>query len=273
MPRSSNEQYPSYDSASRRSNTSHPDDGFKDLHRQDFIHVAGHVSQRKLAILEVHPYSRALLNRGINHRVHEEVSSEDLRLRMEFSSAIGTMLMDEMVDINEAVSNRITVVEDRVQEALRDIIELWLALEEERRRVSVLDTEQEVLCRTIANLQQSLTAMSAVVRDLLLWWTMIQHGPENLIVIEEDDKSLVADSKVEIVEERDPPGYWDHHIVEEEEDLREAALEIEQVEEWEEFERRRIEGAVGIALEQLEAAQQAWLDLVPNYSVPPDYDE
>ena len=139
----------------------------------------------------------------------------------------------------------------------------------------MLDAEQEVLRRTIANLQQLLTAMSAVVRDLSLWWTTMQHGPGNPIVIEDDNKSLVADSEVEVVAEGDPPGYWDHHIVEEEEDPWEAALEIERAEEQEEFKlrRRRIEGGGGIEVEQLEAAQEAQLDPVPQYSVPPDYDE
>ena len=74
--------------------------------------MAGRISRHKLGLLDIPDYQRALLRRGVNHWVQEEAGSEDLELGMEFSSAIGTMLMDKMVDINERVSDCIDLVMD-----------------------------------------------------------------------------------------------------------------------------------------------------------------
>ena len=95
MSHSSNDQYSSLQSMRRWSNTSHPDDGFNDLHHQDFIWSVGQVSHHKLDQLEIHPYQKGLLCCGVVKHVQEEEGSSDLPLSMEYSGAVGMMLIDD----------------------------------------------------------------------------------------------------------------------------------------------------------------------------------
>ena len=176
LSRDSNIPYPSYESLRRRSHHSCPDDGFEDLHCQDFIRVAGHVSQHKLALLDIPDYQRGLLQQGVTHRVEEEARSVDLWLGMEYLSAIGITLMDEMADVNEQVSDCLDLVIDQVQEALRDVGDMDARLEEERVRGDRLEGE-------LAETRRELNELKAIVRGLSLWRTTMQHGPGNLIIV------------------------------------------------------------------------------------------
>ena len=61
----------------------------------------GWVSRCKLDQLEIHPYQKQLLCHGVAKCAQEEDASEDLLLSMEYSGAVGSMLMDEVTETNE----------------------------------------------------------------------------------------------------------------------------------------------------------------------------
>jgi len=64
--------------------------------------AAGRVARRKLDRLETGPYQRALLHRGVTTKVDtEDERIPVLQQAMEYSGAIGTMVMDELAYVHE----------------------------------------------------------------------------------------------------------------------------------------------------------------------------
>jgi len=72
------------------------------------------VLRRQLDWLEVGPYQKALLKRGLSKREEEEEALSDLRQAMEYSAAVGTMLVDDLASVNERVGNALDVQSDRI---------------------------------------------------------------------------------------------------------------------------------------------------------------
>jgi len=78
-----------------------PEEGFKDLFRDDFIMAAGRVSRRKLNRIEIGPYQRALLRQGVSKKVDvEDERIPVLKQAMEYAGAVGTMVLDELAYVN-----------------------------------------------------------------------------------------------------------------------------------------------------------------------------
>jgi len=75
---------------------------FEDLYRDNFIRAAGRVAQRKLNRMETGPYQRALLNRGVTTKVDaEDERVPVLQQAMEYSGAVGAMVMDKLAFVHE----------------------------------------------------------------------------------------------------------------------------------------------------------------------------
>ena len=117
MSHSTNGQYPSQLGMRRRSNMATPIEGFGDLHHRDFVAIAGRVSRCKLDRLVLRPYQRAVLRRGINRRSeYDEVKSPDVLMEMEYAGSVGTMVIDELAEVNERVSGAVDILRARIEE-------------------------------------------------------------------------------------------------------------------------------------------------------------
>ena len=157
-------------------------------------------------------------------------------LGMEYASTVGMMLMDEVVETNECVSNQADMAIDWAQEALGDCADLDCQLKMKKERVDVLvecvqhlEAEWEGFWGSIVQLKEDnfelwtqMVEMQTMVRELQLWRISMQHGPHNPIIIK-DDNEEVADSEEE--------GEWpdfpeEHHLVEIAEGPWAAALEF-----------------------------------------------
>jgi len=90
--------------------------------------AAGRVARRKLDRLTTGPYQRALLRRGVTTKVDsEDERNPVLQQVMEYSGAVGMMVMDELAYVHErteagmgmamnGIEREVTRVEDRVSE-------------------------------------------------------------------------------------------------------------------------------------------------------------
>ena len=83
---------------------------YADLYNEDFIHVTHRMGRRQLTRLEVSPYQRGLLERGLNCRAQGEFPDRKMEQGMGYSASVGTMLMDKLVSHCEKSERRFTEV-------------------------------------------------------------------------------------------------------------------------------------------------------------------
>ena len=92
-----------------RTNTDHPEEAFDELFQEDFVLAACQVGHHQLAHLDVSPYQRALLSRGVDHRHHRQHPDRQMEQGMGYAGAVGMMLMDEMAGVCERVSGNVVL--------------------------------------------------------------------------------------------------------------------------------------------------------------------
>jgi len=176
-----------------------PEEGFEDLFRDDFIMAAGRVGRRKLNRMETGPYQRALLNRGITTKVDaEDKKVPVLQQAMEYTGAVGTMVMDELAFVHEqtetglgmamtGIEREVTRVEDRVSEH-------ETLIEEVQGDVTNLIAG----ARTSANIEDALrievTGLRHLVSQLLRRVTALEGRQEHPIEVEDDSDEEAEES-------------------------------------------------------------------------------
>jgi len=176
-----------------------PEEGFEDLFRDDFIMAAGRVSRRKLNRLETGPYQRALLRRGVTKKVDvEDERIPVLQQAMEYTGAVGTMVMDELAYVHErteagmgtamnGIEREVTRVEDRVSEH-------ETLIEEVQGDVTNLIAG----ARTSANIEDALrievTGLRHLVSQLLRRVTALEGRQEHPIEVEDDSDEEAEES-------------------------------------------------------------------------------
>ena len=58
-----------------------------------------------------------VLKRGVNcHSEYDEVESPDVLMGMEYTRSVGTMVMDELAEVNERVSGVVDILRARIEE-------------------------------------------------------------------------------------------------------------------------------------------------------------
>ena len=102
--------YSSAESFFERSDTEAPTSSFADLYNEDLVHAVHHVGRCQLAQLEVSPYQRGLLERGLNCRARGEFPDRRMEQGMGYSISVGTMLMDKLASHCEKSEARFTGV-------------------------------------------------------------------------------------------------------------------------------------------------------------------
>ena len=257
----------------RRSNTATPIEGFGDLHHWDFVAIAGRVSRRKLDRLVLGPYQRAVLRRGVHHRSEfDEVESPDVLMGMEYAGSVGTMVIDELAEVNERTSNAIDILQDKIR-----VLEAKVAGLEDKRH----SFRREAASLKAANSEciLQMAELMTEVRGIRLFQTNMQHGPGNPIVIE-DDEEVVEDSEIgreaeegEVVWPDLGPISPAGRLVEIEEDPRDPSRAVERAEERAELMARRLTMDDQAWQEAMETEQLSRIDPVPGYIPPPSIDD
>jgi len=164
--------------------------------------AAGRVGRRKLNRMETGPYQRALLYRGITTKVDaEDEKVPVLQQAMEYTGAVGAMVMDELAYVLErgetgmgvamnGIEREVTRVEDRVSEH-------ETLIEEMQGDVSNLIAG----ARTSANIEDALrievTGLRHLVSQLLRRVTALEGRQEHPIEVEDDSDEEEAEESSE----------------------------------------------------------------------------
>jgi len=174
------------------------------MQRSDFILAVGRVRRRKLARLDVsHPYQRAFLNRSlVRTRVIDEEADPTLDQATMYAAGLTTMVMAEMVDVSDVLENRIFRNMD-----MQDVRMNEVEREVEQAKDEIVNNHDELLQAQVdigdlryrnRTLEDRVLRLEEQVRDLMAFRTVLQHGPGNPIVVEDDE------DEVEIVEDSEP---------------------------------------------------------------------
>jgi len=164
--------------------------------------AAGRVSRWKLNRMETGPYQRALLNRGITTKVNaEDKKVPVLQQAMEYTGAVGSMVMDELAFVYErtemglgmamtGIEREVTRVEDRVSEH-------ETLIEEVQGDVTNLIAG----ARTSANIEDALRievmGLRHLVSQLLRRVTALEGHQEHPIEVEDDSDEEEAEESSE----------------------------------------------------------------------------
>ena len=206
-------EYPPANEFYRCSNTHDPDqDGFEDLYRQDFIHAISCVARRKLGRHHLDPYQCTAFRRGIVcYNTGKEERDPTLKLAMEYTSALGTIVFDESCRLRDLMEAQIgrnqysTDVElerldreaDHAAERIRALEDKEADMERSLNALLELGQEQtEASTRAARGLGQLATCVLAqqnkirameermdAMREMILG---LEHMAVNLIVVDEE---------------------------------------------------------------------------------------
>ena len=233
----------------------------------------------------------ALLERGSRcHGEFDEVEDQGILMSIEYSSAVGIMVVDKVAHLNKCMSR--VMVELQETTALMDVdytsLEVWFNKEVRKQR----EVEQKLMvaeddCQNLRDEVQNLWGLfnnilfcladvEVEVQDLRLFHAVVQHGQDNPIVFNENDKEVAdLEDKVEILEEgevRDGTVFPARGIlvpIEDEEDPWEASRQVDRAEERAELMHSRLTMDDVAFREAMETEQVACIDLVPGYQPPP----
>jgi len=162
-----------------------PEEGFEDLYRDNFIRAAGRVARRKLDQMETGPYQRALICCGITTKVDaEDERVPILQQAMEYTGAVGTMVMDKLAYVHERTETGLGMamngIEREVTRVEETVIEHTMLITEVQGDVENLIAR----ARTSANIEDALrievTGLRHLVSQLLHRVTALEGRQELL---------------------------------------------------------------------------------------------
>jgi len=173
------------------------------MQRSDFILAVGRVGHHKLARLDVsHPYQRAFLNRGlVRTRVINEEADPSLDQATMCAAGLSVMVMAEMADVADTMENRVFCNMD-----MQDVRMNEVEREVEFAKDKIVNNHDELLQAQVDigdlhyqnnSLLDQVLRLEEQVRELMAFRTVLQHGPGNPTVVEDDDE-------VEVVEDSEP---------------------------------------------------------------------
>ena len=249
-----------------------PIEGFGDLHHQDFVSVAGWVSRRKLDRLVLGPYQRVILRRGVNrHSEHNEVENPDVLMGMEYARSVGTMVVDKLAEVNERVSGAVDILRVRIEELEGKVASLEDERHSFRREAASLKAANSECILQMAELMTE-------VHGMCLFQVVMQHGPGNPVVIEDDEE--VEDSEDGEDFHQDDVVFPDigrvsptGRLVEIEEDPRDLSRAVDRAEERAELMACHLTMDDQAWREAMEMEQLSRIDLVPGYIPLPSIDD
>jgi len=186
-----------------------PEEGFKDLYRDDFIRAGGRVARRKLSWLETGPYQRALLHRGVTTKVDvEDERNPVLQQAMEYTGAVGAMVMDELAYIHEWTETGLGMAMNGIE---REATRVEETVDEHLTLIEEIQGDMGNLiagARTSANIEDALqievTGLRHLVSQLMRRVTALEGRQEHPIEVEDssedEDDSDEDDGRVDLDE-------------------------------------------------------------------------
>jgi len=167
--------------------------------------AAGRITRRKLDWMETGPYQRALLCRGITTKVDaEDERIPVLQQAMEYTGAVGTMVMDELAYIHERTETGLGMAMNRIE---REATRVEGMVDEHSTLIEEIQGDVGNLiagARTSANIEDALrievTGLRHLVSQLLRWVTALEGRQEHPIEVEDssdgDDESSEDEAPV-----------------------------------------------------------------------------
>ena len=188
-----------------QSDTHRPASTFDDLWNADFVPVATRVGRRQLSRLEVSPYQEALLARGVHRRHRGQAPDGRMEQAMGYASAIGTMLMDEMVGVCGRVEERFTGIWTDIGKLEMELLKArdWSAraqdqidgLETHVRRLEVSRrVMREDMDKMMRNMNGLLELNQQMIWDILQLRMSVVHNQDNPIELDDSSEGDVVDT-------------------------------------------------------------------------------
>ena len=167
------------------------------------------MGRRQLSRLDVSPYQRAVLARGLDHRHRHQIPDRGMEQSLGYAAAVGTIVMDELASTCERAEARFTGVRTDIgilesdtailKDRVRLLTERLEGYDNEFRRmrsnriaiqdkVERLEATVHEMRRDIGTLVHVNQMMHASLVDLTL---SRRHGRDNPIVIDDEVNSVV----------------------------------------------------------------------------------
>ena len=185
-----------------RSNTHQPESLFSDLYNEDFVLAARRVGHRQLARLDTSPYQRELLAHSLDHQARGEYPNRQMEQGMGYSTAIGTVLMDELAGVCERNEERFTGIRtdlSKVEEEIGRAHDWSTRVQEQTDMLDVhvrrLDASRQAMREEIRDLTNGMYLLvelnQRLMGDLRQLRVSQVHGWNNLIVIDEPEDDVL----------------------------------------------------------------------------------
>ena len=195
-----------------RSDTKRPESLFTDLHNEDLVLAACCEGRCQLAWLEVSPYQRGLLERGLNCRAWGEYLDRQMEQGMGYTATMGTMLMDEVVGHCEREEARfmglrtnLGKVEEELGCAQEWLIECGAEIKTLKRQNCQLlvswTAMRDDLDRMWREMDGLLQLNAWMVGTIVQMRTSLVHNWDNPIVIDDDSSDEMAAEAPDVLEQ------------------------------------------------------------------------
>ena len=188
-----------------RSDTHRPMSMFDDLWNADFVLVATCVGCHQLSQLEVSPYQEALLARGVCRQHRGQAPDGWMEQAMGYTSAIGTMLMDEMAGICGRAEERFTGIQMDISKLETELLKAWDWSARAQDHIDGLETHmrrleasrramREDMDKMTRNMNGLLELNCQMISDILQLRMDLVYGRNNPIVVDNSSKGDVLDT-------------------------------------------------------------------------------
>ena len=143
--------------------------------------ASGRVSRRKLNRIVTGPYQRALLRRGVSKRINvEDERIPVLKQAMEYTGAVGMMLLDEVAYVNGQTSSGMGRVMNGIEWEVERVDE---AVVEHTTLVAEAQGDIEMLIADARRKSEQIDQLQTLVDELLTRITVLEGRVEHLIEI------------------------------------------------------------------------------------------
>ena len=223
-----------------RSNTERPESLFSDLYNEDFVLASCCVGCCQLTWLEVPPYQRGLLERGLNRQAWGEFPDRRIEQGMGYSISVGTILMDKLVSHCEKSEARFTKVRTDLGKVETEMattqgwsIKMGDKVEALERHIWMLVASQTTMGDTMDRMRVEMDGLLLINQRMVN--TIVQlrvgqvHNWDNPIVIDDDSSS----SEETIAEPPEVPEQFRLVLIEDEEEVTDSEEEESEEEIWE----------------------------------------
>ena len=178
---------------------------FNNLWNADFVLAATCVSHCQLSWLEISPYQEGLLGRGIHHQHRCQAPDGWMEQAMGYTSAVGTMLMDEMAGICGRAEERFTNIRMDIGKLEMELLKAhdWSARVQDQidgleMHVYQLEVSRRVMREDMDEMMRNMNGLLELnqwmIQDILQLRMSQVHGQDNPIVVDDSSKEDVLDT-------------------------------------------------------------------------------